>query len=362
MVLFCGFWAFHSFTVGDIREQTNLEIAREGERLRATIAQNQTANSELRDAARREYEAKAEVTRIGNQATTRELELKNQAALAQLEAQSRREKENLGQIIEGLRLKLSVSRSSLEISAAGDFLAINALLIDEQRGREILAAGGFANVRRLLLPDYASVDWQKIEGVSIAQVDGYLREKTIRLRPEEVSEDHIDWQPLFTMWVKDSSGSVGIVGAAQLSKTEFVNFLQRGSDTTTKTITTDKDGKKLETVETVKIDVKKIAQIPVGISAYGILASLVFQNDPLAPANISVTSFSARGDAMHFSGTVEDATTKKQYETELLVMQDSDDLFILINIYSADNALDPVSRESTDWLRAVRIIKKIEAK
>lgn len=360
--LFAGFWVFHSFTVSDIRSQANQEIERETARSRAALAQAHTTNTALQEAARRESEAKAETTRIESQAKIRELEIRGENSLTQLENQSRREKEELGQIIEGLRQKLSLSRSSLEISASGDFLSTNALLIDEQSGREILAAGDFVNSKRLLLPEYTHIGWRRIESVSLAQIDSFLHEQTIKFRPEEVSEDHIDWIPLFTVWAKDNKHAVGIVGAAQLSKAEYVTYLQRGSTITTKLVTTNDAGEKIESVETVQFDGDKLARIPVGMSAYGILFSLVFQNDPLSAANVEISSFSARGDALHFAGTVTDSLTQKKHNAELLVMQDADDIFFFFNAHSSENALDPVSREATDWLRASRIIKVNEPK
>ncbi len=355
-VLFAGFWAFHTYTVNALRESQSRQLTRETERMNDSIAQFRANNQALLESLRRETDAKAETAKAERQMKLRELELLNQAAVAQLEERGRREKETLNGIVDSLRQKLSVSRSSLEISASGDFVSVNDLLVDEKTALARLAEGNFVNLKHLLLPDYAGVGWQKFEDISMAQLDAYVREKSIKLAPDEETAKQVQWQPLLTMWVKDTKDAVAAVGAAELSQQEFIDFLQRGNVSTT-TTRTDKDGLEHSKTETTTIDAKKLSVIPVGISAYTILATTLFADYLTNPQLLTVTSFSARSDALHFSATVNDGSGKR-YDFELLVLQDRAGVFVLFNAYNATNALDPISREATDWLRAVRIVKR----
>jgi hypothetical protein len=355
VALITGFWAFYTYGVSAIRDNYAQQLTRESQRMNEMISQAKTNNQTLLDSLRRETEAKAETAQAEQKTKLRELELLNQASVAQLDARARQEKEALNQVVDGLRQKLAVSRSSLEISASGGFVSVKDLRVDEQTGRARLAEGGYVNLRQLLLPDYTAVGWEKIENASLAQLEGYFKEKTIKLPPDEEAAKNAEWQPLLTLWVKESKNAVAVVGAAQLSKKEFYEFLQRANASTT-TTAIDKEGTKSKTTETATIDAKKLSEAPIGLTAYGILGLSFFSGAFVDPQTLTVRSFSARTDALHFAGTVNDKG--ESYDVEMLVLEDSSGVFLLLNAFSSANALDPISSEATDWLRKARIVTK----
>lgn len=353
--LVVGFWAFYTYNTSNLRNDFDKHLQAEVDRMHASVAQAKENNSALLESLRREKELAIASDEKEHAAKLRETDLLNQANVARIENKARQEQELLTQSVDRLRHQLSVSRNTLEIRTSDDFISISDLLIGESEARERMAAGAFTNVKRMLLPDFRDESWRKFENISITQVDAFIREKTIKLPPEDYNPNEIEWQPLFTIWAKDSKGSVGVVGAAQLSLEEFTEVLQKGNTTTTTSVKSE-NGQETKETKVTTVDAKKLSGIPLGLSAYAVLHVTIFTQKNFAETDFTVKSFSARSNAMHFSGTITPLEGPK-FDLEMLVMQDATHVFILFDSYSTENALDPVSRETADWLRRVRFVK-----
>jgi hypothetical protein len=319
-------WQYHRATLSDREKNHNVLIETERRH-------NQEIRKEVTARMDSELKSKVEMLRIDAESQRRERESLHKAAVSDIQREFQFEKEKLNGSIESLRRQLAASRDSLQLRVDQGYLSVSDIVLTEQDGRELSADGAYHNVRRVLLPNYEKRGWTLYMDLSYAQLRAYIDKRELLLRPEEpVMPNDLNWAPAITAFVRKDGDAEAFVGVWDFSASNVAGMIS---------------------VITGENSTKTLAGMPVGMTAH-MFAAVIVATDK--SEKMKVKAFSAKEDAFYMAAVTPDK--EREYEVEVLVTEHGGHFFCAFSVCFTKDALDPMRREASEWIKQLRIVGK----